>query len=227
MRNHLRHTVRRFYFCFALTALLAPAVLADEQPASQPSAETQSDKKAAGSDAAAPNALEQEFVTRINSDRKTRGLHSLQIDPLLTNIAREHSREMCEKNYFDHHSPTAGMASPLDRFISRLTSCGRPAPEYALIGENIYYSSTMNQAYSVGYAHQSLMKSPHHRKNILEPRYEKIGVGTYRNAAGEFWVTEIFLRDEPEKAPEYNPALAQSSGHDADPASSVAAEPEP
>jgi uncharacterized protein YkwD len=40
------------------------------------------------------------------------------------------------------------------------------------------------------------MNSPGHRANILEPRFQRIGVGVYQNAQGEFWVTEMFLRDQ-------------------------------
>ena len=39
------------------------------------------------------------------------------------------------------------------------------------------------------------MDSPGHRANILEKRFTKIGLGVYRNARGEFWVTEMFSRD--------------------------------
>lgn len=174
---------------------------------------------------AGPNKEEMEFITRVNAERKSRGLSVLQIDPLLTNVARAHSREMWSKNYFDHHSPTPGMVTPLDRYMAGLDACSQPKPPYALVGENIYYCSVLNQSYSVAYAHQALMNSVHHRKNILEPRYEKIGVGTFQDSQGEFWVTELFLRDVPEDAAPV-PAPQET---DAKPAtgSAVASDPTP
>ena len=223
MRYIPRYTTRNFYVGFVLIALLSCDARAQQQTASN----TQSSTLTANHVATAPNAMEQEFVKRINDDRKSRGLCLLQIDPMLTAVARDHSKEMCDKNYFDHHSPTVGLNSPLDRYISRLASFERTPPEYALVGENIYYASMLNSVYNVSYAHQALMKSPNHRKNILEPRYEKVGIGTYRNAAGEFWVTEVFLRDEVENAPQHNPSFAQSPDQKPDTSSSVASEPEP
>jgi len=223
MRIISGHTARNSYVSLALLALLSTCAFAQEQASSS----TQSVKQTADHTALQPNAMEQEFVKRINDDRKSRGLCLLQIDPMLTAVARDHSKEMCDKNYFDHHSPTAGLTSPLDRYVSRLASFERTPPEYALVGENIYYASMLNAVYNVSYAHQALMKSPNHRKNILEPRYEKVGIGTYRNAAGEFWVTEVFLRDEAESAPEHNPAFAQSPDQKNNTSATVASDPEP
>ena len=53
----------------------------------------------------------------------------------------------------------------------------------------------MDSVYNASYAHMSLMNSPGHRANILEPRFTKIGVGLYRDSQNRFWVTETFLRD--------------------------------
>jgi uncharacterized protein YkwD len=102
---------------------------------------------------------------------------------------------MCDLNYFDHHSPTPGITTPMDRFLKGLSDTGQPTPDYLLVGENIYYCSVFNDHYNVNYGHQALMNSPGHRANILEPRFTKIGVGVYQDAGGQFWVTEMFLRD--------------------------------
>ena len=141
------------------------------------------------------SAEEQSFVALINTERTQRGLNALAIDPMLTQTARAHSEEMCDQNYFDHHSPTPGLTTPMDRYLSSLKELGGSQPNYLLVGENIYYCSVFNDIYNVDYAHRALMASPGHRANILEPRFSKIGLGVYRNAHGEFWVTEMFSRD--------------------------------
>ncbi len=140
-------------------------------------------------------AQEAAFVVLINAEREGRGLSTLSLDPMLTQTARAHSEEMCSADYFDHHSPTPGLGSPMDRYLSASRQIGLPQPEYLLVGENIFYCSVCNDIYNVDYAHRALMASPGHRANILEPRFSKIGVGVYRNAKGEFWVTEMFSRD--------------------------------
>jgi uncharacterized protein YkwD len=148
-----------------------------------------------GSGEVALTSEEKQFVDLINRERTTRGLNALTIDPMLVNVARGHSQEMSDLDYFDHHSPTPGIATPMDRYLRALRDARRSTPPYALVGENIYYSSVLNDRYSVAFGHQALMNSPGHRANILEPRFRKIGVGTYRDAKGQFWVTEDFVCD--------------------------------
>ncbi len=138
---------------------------------------------------------EQAFVAMINAERSERGLSILTVDPMLIATARAHSEEMCSLDYFDHHSPTPSMSSPMDRYLTSAKQLGLPQPEYLLVGENIFYCSVFNDIYNVDYAHRAFMASPGHRANILEPRFAKVGIGIYRNAKGEFWVTEMFSRD--------------------------------
>jgi uncharacterized protein YkwD len=148
--------------------------------------------------APSPGALaaeEQEFIEKVNAERTERGLNALAVDPLLVHTARAHSREMCARAYFDHHSPTPGLSTPMDRYLKGLHDQGGSTPDSLLVGENIYYCSVFNDVYNVDYGHRALMNSPGHRANILEKRFTKIGLGVYRNAQGEFWVTEMFSRD--------------------------------
>lgn len=146
--------------------------------------------------AASEKVLEEEaFVAMINAERSGRGLSILAADPMLTATARAHSEEMCSLDYFDHHSPTPGRSSPMDRYLASVRQLGQPQPEYLLVGENIFYCSVFNDIYNVDYAHRAFMASPGHRANILEPRFSKVGIGIYRNAKGEFWVTEMFSCD--------------------------------
>lgn len=138
---------------------------------------------------------EQDLVAAINAERTARGLQALSPDPVLCEAARAHSREMCDLNYFAHQSPTPCDRTPVDRYLGELHTDGEKQPAAALVGENIFYASVTNDVYGAGYAHRSLMASPPHRENILEPRFTKVGVGLYRDPEGRFWVTEMFLRD--------------------------------
>jgi uncharacterized protein YkwD len=126
---------------------------------------------------------EQRFLDLVNRERLSRNLCELKLDPLLVAVAREHSREMCEKNYFDHQSPTPGQHTPMDRYLGAMTK----RPVFACVGENLFYCSVVD----VERGHQELMASPSHRANILFPRFRQCGVGIYTSKRGEFWVTEI------------------------------------
>jgi uncharacterized protein YkwD len=130
-----------------------------------------------------------------NLDREASGLSDLELDPLLCTVARGHSEDMSQRNYFDHFAPSPGPISPMDRYLDALGA----KPVYAFLGENIYYrSETESTDVSANEANQAFMHSPGHRANILQPKFTKIGIGYYRDAStGAFWVTEMFLADRP------------------------------
>ncbi|MGQ9454842.1 MAG: CAP domain-containing protein [Armatimonadota bacterium] len=128
---------------------------------------------------------EQRFVALTNADRIRHGLNKLIVNSLLVEVARQHSHEMWEKNYFDHISPTPGFRTPMDRYLKRLGY----KPKWALLGENLFYCSIVD----VDRGHGCLMQSPEHRRNILNPDYQEIGVGCFVAPDGKFYVTQLFL----------------------------------
>lgn len=130
-------------------------------------------------------AIEQQFVYLINTERWDRNLRPLVVNPLLTRAARAHSQEMAQLDYFDHISPTPGFTTPMDRYLKELGHI----PTWAEVGENLLYCSVVD----VDLGHRCLMNSPHHRENILYPKFEQVGVGAYVDVQGHLWVTEMFL----------------------------------
>jgi len=130
-------------------------------------------------------ADEQKLVDLANEERRSRGLSELKVNPMLIQVAREHSREMCEMDYFDHVSPTPDLHTPKDRYLKALGH----TPSWAIISENIFYASIV----SPELGHRLLMKSEPHRENILNSRFEEIGIGVYESPDGKFWVTQMFL----------------------------------
>ncbi len=136
--------------------------------------------------------FEQQLVDLTNLERKTRKLKPLSVDLVAAAIARGHSEEMRDRNYFAHESPTPGLRLPLNRYVKKV---GKPprtlAENIARRWSNHEYSLT---AASIAASHQELMDSPHHRENILLPEVTRIGVGIAVNARGDFWVTELFIK---------------------------------
>lgn len=98
----------------------------------------------------------------INRERKAAGLNELKMDPALGKIAQSHADEMQRLKYAAHRSPTTGMAA------DRANTAGIP---WLRIGENVAVNQSALQA------HQSLMESPAHRANVLDPAFEYIGLG--------------------------------------------------
>ncbi|GAW91632.1 CAP domain-containing protein [Calderihabitans maritimus] len=107
-------------------------------------------------------AEEKQMIDLINQERTARGLAPLQVDLDLVRTARMKSADMVENSYFGHNSPRYG--SPFD--LMR-----REGISFRYAGENLA------GAPSVEKAHQALMGSEGHRRNILNPRFTHIGVG--------------------------------------------------
>jgi len=128
---------------------------------------------------------ERRFVQLVNAERWSRGLGVLAVDPVLVEVARDHSRDMAENGYFDHYSSIPGRRTAMERFLSGYGH----QPTWAYVGENLFFCSVVD----VNRGHTAFMASPSHRDNILNPRFERIGVGTYQDSSGQFWVTEMFL----------------------------------
>jgi uncharacterized protein YkwD len=129
---------------------------------------------------------ERQFVDLVNRERARRGLRKLEIEPLLTAIARQHSTEMRDRSYFNHDSPIPVIRTPMDRYRRMVPN---PPNDYACVGENLFYCTVVD----IQRGHRAFMNSPTHRDNVVFPHYQKIGVGIVKNDRGEFWVTQMYL----------------------------------
>ncbi len=119
------------------------------------------------------------MLVLVNGERTSRGLAALTLDPRLVPIARQHSEEMFRLKYFGHQSPVNG--SPFDRLTSAGVSYGRA-------GENLAF------AQSLAVAHRSLMESPGHRDNILQPDFTRVGIGVISAGSYGRMFTQLFIR---------------------------------
>lgn len=113
-------------------------------------------------DATPDPAAEEEMLRLVNAERTAQGLPPLVMDEGLRAVAREHARDMFARGYFSHYSPEG--LSPFDR----LQSAGI---RYLAAGENLALAPT------VEVAHEGLMNSPGHRRNILSPDFLRVGIG--------------------------------------------------
>ena len=179
---------QRLLFALAAGSLLALTVSSNPDVRAETARASGASSKSGqmlGGQALQPTSEELRFVEMANQERQKRGLGPLTIDPLLVSFSRDHSAEMRDRGYFNHHSPTPGIKTPMDRYLRAVA----PRPEYACVGENLFYCSLVD----VKRGHEAFMTSPAHRENVLFPRFEKIGVGVVKNEKGEFWVTQLFL----------------------------------
>ena len=135
--------------------------------------------------------LENLMLGYVNSARAKAGLKALTLDTTLGEVARAHSAEMRDKNYFAHESPTEALRDPLDRYVLGIGSTPR------LVAENIFRAWGSRREIKDSdalRAHNSLMNSPGHKANILRDGPTKIGIGFIANDKGDLWVTQMFSR---------------------------------
>ncbi len=110
----------------------------------------------------------------VNAERKQHGLKTLDYSKDVSHTARKHSVDMVKHNYFDHVNQKK--LSPFDRLK-------KDGIEFNAAGENLAYG----QLNSI-YAHEGLMNSLGHRKNILNTHFDYLGVGVYFNDRRQpFW----------------------------------------
>jgi uncharacterized protein YkwD len=135
--------------------------------------------------------LENLMFGYVNAAREKAGLKPLALDSTLSEVARAHSAEMRDKDYFAHESPTANLKTPLDRYQLGIGSTPR------LVAENIFRAwgsrKEITDAAALR-AHNSLMNSPGHRANILRSGPTRIGIGFVANENGDIWVTQMFSK---------------------------------
>jgi uncharacterized protein YkwD len=110
-------------------------------------------------------AAEARMLELLNKERVQRGLVPFVADKRLRDVARAHSRDMLAQGYFAHESPDG--KSPFDRMHAANIT-------YRIAGENLALAPT------VEVAHDGLMNSPGHKKNILTPEFRRVGIGAIR-----------------------------------------------
>jgi uncharacterized protein YkwD len=81
---------------------------------------------------------------------------------------------MLKDGYFDHRDPATGQNEAWEL----IAECDA----FRFGGENL-----AKGAGSSDKIHRTLMKSPTHRKNILDRRFDRVGIGCFENLCVQFF----------------------------------------
>ncbi len=163
-----RIAVYAFLF-FLLASSCAKSILCFEQEQ-----EPSSQKKDAPT-------IELDLFNLVNIEREKLGLAPVIFSPPLSFLARKHSQDMALRGDISHFS-TSG-----EPYSKRLVD-----GEFYFIknGENVAFSQT----FMPEFIHQSFMDSPGHRANILDPDFDKVGIGVVFKEDNGYYVTQDFIR---------------------------------
>ena len=155
------------------TALSRPRI-ADDSAANNPKAISKSKKDF---------ALELRVFDLINKQRAQIGLDDLEWNDDVAEIARRHSENMANYNFFSHTDMNGWMVN------DRADALG--IKKWRAIGENIAFNrGYKNPAES---AVERWMQSPSHRENLLNNRWQQSGIGIAVTEDGTYYFTEVFL----------------------------------
>lgn len=152
--------------------------------------------------------VERHIYEMTNQERRLAGVGELVRDEAVDRVAHAHSADMAARGYFAHDSPEG--LDPTGRAGKAGYECRKDYGSYYTTGlaENIWqghtYSSYMTpgvtSSYSwlegeeelAGQAVRGWMGSPGHRENILDPQYDRIGVGVEISGDEQVLATQNF-----------------------------------
>jgi uncharacterized protein YkwD/uncharacterized membrane protein required for colicin V production len=120
---------------------------------------------------------EKQMLEMVNAERAKVGSPALVIDSKIVSVARAYSRDMFERKFFSHYSPDGEDA------VARMKKGG---VTFTLAGENLAYAPDVDAA------HQGLMESEGHKRNILDPEFRRIGIGIIATDRYGIMVTQNF-----------------------------------
>ncbi|WP_299959718.1 CAP domain-containing protein [uncultured Modestobacter sp.] len=133
---------------------------------------------AAGTAAPAEEQIARAVFDRVNAERAERGLEPVAWNDALAGVARDWSAEMADTGEFRHQD----IQSVLQ---------GDELSGFRAMGENIFQATGPVPA---GTIHTGWMRSDEHRVNVLNPGWDRLGVGVFCAADGSVWATQEFGR---------------------------------
>jgi len=134
-----------------------------------------------------PTKEEQQLIDLTNKARAKEKLPALKFNAVLQKVAAAHSANMVKQNKMEHE---------LDgkRVLQRLDDAGY---DYDFCGENL---GVLDDLKDIAAIHEKWLKSPSHRENILNSKFEEIGLAIVKHPKkNEWYVTEVFGTENKQK----------------------------
>jgi uncharacterized protein YkwD len=107
----------------------------------------------------------------------------LHESPRLRSLARRHSQDMATRDFFAHIDPEG------HDVLERLRAEG--LEDFTAVGENIFTGQKGEVPALL--VVQAWLKSPSHRKTLLDPRYTLGGVGVAVGQHDRIYITQVYL----------------------------------
>jgi uncharacterized protein YkwD len=129
------------------------------------------------------DGVEERLLDLTNADRGRNGLAPVAFDPTLLKVARARAAAQLGRETLSHYDATGDVA-----MADLLADSG---VSYLLAGENLARWIASDPAASER-VEQAWMGSPTHRRNILEPSFNRLAVGAAADDSGRVAFAQIF-----------------------------------
>ena len=127
--------------------------------------------------------LDERMIASLTNDaRKNHGASALLWDDNLRAIARAHSKDMHENDYYSHDNQDGD--GPTERGLKAGYRCKNIV--YNGLSENLYQA--LGQYMTPQEAVTGWMNSPGHRRNMLDPFFIRIGIGIHGDPLSSYGV---------------------------------------
>jgi uncharacterized protein YkwD len=137
--------------------------------------EAQPNPALAQADTSIPNDL----LTLVNAERQRAGAAPLRLNDKLATAAQRHAQDMATNRNLSHQG------SDGSTLRTRIEATGYG---WTAIGENVAMGQTSPEAVM-----RSWMNSAGHRRNILNPNFQELGVGYAEGGGRPYWV-QVFAK---------------------------------
>ncbi|MEP6923307.1 MAG: CAP domain-containing protein [Pyrinomonadaceae bacterium] len=129
-----------------------------------------------------PTALEEQAFAFVNEQRRLQKLEPLKLDLEMLYLARQHSENMAQLNFFSHVGRDGKTVDERAHEIG--------VTDWNSIGENIAFNQGFKN--NVEFAVQCWIKSPSHKQNLLGKNWLRSGIGIAETPEGKFYITQVF-----------------------------------
>jgi uncharacterized protein YkwD len=128
-------------------------------------------------------SVEQAMLDLTNADRAANGVDPLEFDPETLTIARERAASQLGTPSLTHYDADGNLV-----FVHLLADA---QIGYAMAGENLARVSAEDASVTTR-VEQALMKSPTHRRNILERTFTRVAIGSATDGQGQLTIAEVY-----------------------------------
>ena len=126
---------------------------------------------------------EAKILYLINEIRLDNGMDKVRWNDDLASLARSYSNNMAKDRFFSHFNRNGETVVERARKMKIV--------RWKMIGENLFKGTGIEDL--PRFAIKGWMKSPQHKKNIMERRFNETGIGLARSSDGTIYATQVFL----------------------------------